>query len=73
MTAILEKVERSWVPIANMLRVPKTETDYDELVVLLDQLIDEIGEDESHPLASFMDVVGVLIENYETIHVPDFS
>jgi HTH-type transcriptional regulator / antitoxin HigA len=73
MTAVLEKVERSWLPISDMLRVPKTETDYDQLVVLLDELIDEIGEDESHPLASFMDVVGVLVENYETVHYPELA
>jgi hypothetical protein len=40
---------------------------------LLDSLVDEIGEDESHPLASFMEVVGILIENYEDEHVPEFA
>jgi len=27
---------------------------------------DEVGEDETHPLASMMEILGVLIENYET-------
>ena len=38
---------------------------------LLDRLIDEVGEDESHPLASLMEIVGVLIQNYEDQHVPE--
>ena len=30
---------------------------------LLAQLTDEVGEDENHPLASLMDVLGVIIED----------
>jgi HTH-type transcriptional regulator/antitoxin HigA len=37
---------------------------------LLDSLI---GEDESHPLASFMEVVGILIEKYEDEHVSELA
>jgi HTH-type transcriptional regulator/antitoxin HigA len=36
-------------------------------------LIDEVGEDESHPLASLMEIVGVLIQNYEDQHVPELT
>jgi HTH-type transcriptional regulator/antitoxin HigA len=32
-----------------------------------------MGEDESHPLASMMDVIGVLIEAYETKHIPELE
>jgi HTH-type transcriptional regulator/antitoxin HigA len=39
----------------------------------LDDLIDEAGENESHPLASLMEIVGVLIESYETEHVPGLT
>jgi HTH-type transcriptional regulator/antitoxin HigA len=53
--------------------VPHTEEDYDRLVSLLDSLIDEVGEDESHPLASLMEVLGVLIEKYEDEHVPQLT
>ncbi len=28
-------------------------------------MIDEVGDDESHPRASLMEIVGVLIEKYE--------
>jgi len=30
-----------------------------------------VGENKSHPLASLMEVIGVLIEKYEDEHVPE--
>jgi HTH-type transcriptional regulator/antitoxin HigA len=62
-----------WRPLANTLYVPHNESEYDRLVGLLDDLIDEVGEAESHPLASLMEVVGVLIEKYEDENVPELS
>ena len=47
--------------------------EYDRVVFLLDSLIDEVGEDESHPLASLMEVLGVLVEKYEDDHVPELT
>ena len=38
---------------------------------ILDDLIDVVGEDENHPLASLMEVIGVLIEKYEAEQVPE--
>ncbi len=49
----------------------KLKSEYGALVVILDRLINQVGEDESHPLALMMDIIGVLIENYETEHVPE--
>lgn len=51
--------------------VPHTEEEYQRLVSLLDGLIDQVGEDETHLLASLMEVIGALIENYEKEHVPE--
>ena len=48
-----------------------SEAEYRQLVALLDSLIDEVGENESHPLASLMEIVGVLIEKYEDEHTPE--
>ncbi len=50
-----------------------SEAEYRRLVALLDSLIDEVGEDEHHPLASLMEVLGVLIEQYEAEYVPELS
>ncbi len=69
----LDQTIRAWSPIANTIFVPHTEEEYEQLVDLLDSLIDQIGEDESHPLASMMDVLGVLIANYETQYVPELT
>ena len=63
----------AWSSLANKVVVPHTNEEYEQLVSVLDRLIDEVGEDESHPLASLMEVVGVLIENYEDRYVPELS
>ena len=71
--AELENVTKTWPPISRAVRVPRTEADYQELVELLDRITDEVGEDENHPLASLMDVLGVLIEKYEDEHAPQLA
>jgi HTH-type transcriptional regulator/antitoxin HigA len=65
------KTEAAWSSWAGKIYVPHSETEYQQLVALLDSLIDEVGENESHPLASLMEIVGVLIEKYEDEHVPE--
>ena len=72
-TAELEKVTKAWPPISHAVRVPRSESEYQELVELLDRITDEVGEDENHPLASLMDVLGVLVEKYEDDHVPELT
>lgn len=62
-----------WMELAKTIVVPHTEAEYQRLVAFLDRLIDEVGEDESHPLASLMELVGVLIERYEDEHVPELT
>ncbi|MGQ0603404.1 MAG: hypothetical protein ACT4QE_17115 [Anaerolineales bacterium] len=39
----------------------------------MDSLIDTVGEDESHPLASLIEVVGALVEKHEDEHVPEIT
>ena len=46
---------------------------YKSLVEMLDNLIDEVGEDETHPLASLIDVLTALIENHENANVPELA
>jgi HTH-type transcriptional regulator / antitoxin HigA len=69
--AELENVTKAWPPISRAVRVPRTDADYREVVELLDRITDEVGQDENHPLASLMDVLGVLIEKYEDEHVAE--
>ncbi|MGB8427354.1 MAG: transcriptional regulator, partial [Desulfobacterales bacterium] len=49
--------------------VPHNEKDYLKLVNFLDCLIDEVGNNENHPLASLVETIGTLIETYESQHV----
>ena len=69
----LDQTITNWKAIADNVFVPHTEADYDRLVSILDGLIDRVGEDQNHPLASLMEVVGALIENYESEHTPELE
>lgn len=69
----VNKTTVAWASLGGTVFVPHSEDDYHRLVALLDSLIDEVGEDESHPLASLMEVVGILIERYEDEHVPELT
>ena len=69
----VQRVEQAWTSINDVLFVPHTEAEYEALVAFLDELIDIVGEDESHPLASLMEVIGVLIEKYEYENVPEIG
>lgn len=69
----VSKTAAAWSSMAGKIYVPHSEEEYRQLVTLLDSLIDEVGEDESHPLASLMEIVGVLIEKYEDEHVPELA
>lgn len=68
-----ERLEQAWPTLAPWLSVPHSEADYRQLVELLNALIDRVGEDETHPLASLMDLVGELIALYEDAHVPELA
>ena len=62
-----------WPVLNRVVFVPYEESEYQQLVAILDDLIDEVGENEDHPLASMMEVIGVLIEKYEEEHVPELT
>ncbi len=56
---------RAVVPIGTL----RTRKDYTRAVEMLDALLDEIGENEKHPMAELADAIGVFVEKYETEHV----
>ncbi len=73
MNAQLKEIAKVWPDIQNIFSVPHNEKDYKKLVNLLDSLIDEVGNDESHPLASLMETLGSLIETYEAHKLPEIA
>jgi HTH-type transcriptional regulator/antitoxin HigA len=52
------------------LGVIRSKAEYDRAVATLDTIIDEIGEDEAHPLADLAEALGVFIEAYDDAHYP---
>jgi HTH-type transcriptional regulator/antitoxin HigA len=70
MVNILEKPEfkKAWSVVDEGLSI-RSEADYNKAVEILNQLLDEVGDNESHPLFNFLEVLGTLIESYEEDHV----
>ena len=69
MTFIATELKQQWKAIAPYLII-SNEQEYDEAVARLNVLLDEVGEDESHPLYSLLDTLGILIEAYDNKHYP---
>lgn len=70
MNDMVKNIAQNWSSLSPLLAVPRTENEYDARVELMNQLIDEIGEDETHPLARLLDTVGALVAHYEASHYP---
>ncbi|NES21234.1 MAG: transcriptional regulator [Symploca sp. SIO3E6] len=51
-----------------MLLTISNEEEYEQAIERLNNLIDEIGTDEQHPLYNLLDTLGTLIEAYEAEH-----
>lgn len=64
MKAIIHEYRRlrTLVPLGTL----RTKKDYARAVAMLDEIIDEIGEDEKNPLAELADALSVFVEKYET-------
>lgn len=73
MVAEIQTAQDVWPVLTPVVFVPHGEKDYQRLVAILDDLIDVVGENENHALASMMEVIGVLIEKYEEEHVPELT
>lgn len=73
MNTQLKEIAKVWPDIQPIFSVPHSKRDYDKLVNLLDSLIDEVGNDENHPLASLMETIGTLIETYESQHIKEIE
>ena len=69
----LEEIAKVWPDIQPIFSVPHNEKDYNKLVNFLDNLIDEVGNKETHPLASLMETIGSLIETYESQYISDIE
>jgi len=66
-SSLLAKTITHWKPIAKVLSVPHSETEYQQMGTILDELLNLVG-DETHPLADLLETLSTLIEVYEDEH-----
>jgi HTH-type transcriptional regulator/antitoxin HigA len=73
MNAVLNDAVEHWKYIDPLFRRPANDEEFDRLVSHLDELLDIVGSDEQHPLASLVKVLGTLVAEYEAEHVGEPS
>ena len=73
MVTEVQTAQNVWPLLTEVVFVPHAQSEYQRLTEVLDNLIDVVGENEEHPLASLMEVIGVLIEKYEDEHIPELT
>jgi HTH-type transcriptional regulator/antitoxin HigA len=63
----VSSAERAWQAFQRSIGVAAIHTpkEYERAVALMNRLLDVVGEDESHPLAGLLDLVGELVAAYE--------
>lgn len=66
----IRALQTSWQAFDTLahLRLIDCETDFERMVVMMNSLLDEVGDDEDHPLSSLLDLVSDLVSRYEQAH-----
>ena len=57
----------------SVFKKPRNSEDYSFLEKILDRLSDEVRDDETHPLALAMQIIGDNLEQYDDEHHPDIG
>jgi HTH-type transcriptional regulator/antitoxin HigA len=69
MTLVTDHIQTHWANIAPLLMI-RNEREYNAAVKHLNELLDEIGTNEKHPLYGLLDTLGTLIHAYEEENYP---
>lgn len=64
MSVFSQDLQAHWTAVRPLLSI-QNEQEYGEAVERLNDLIDEIGTNENHPLYEFMDTLGTVLHAYE--------
>lgn len=66
----VKTLEATWAAFDQLahLRPIRSEAEYDRMVTLMNQLLDTVGDNASHPLAGLLDLVGDLVGDYDQDH-----
>jgi HTH-type transcriptional regulator/antitoxin HigA len=67
-----QAILRAWMPFKKLVGVTRirSENDYRHVCAMVEALLEEIGDDESHPLADVLDFLSDQIKAYEDEHYP---
>ena len=69
MTIQTKELQNHWTSIRPLLTI-RNEREYDAAIKRLNDLLDEVGDNERHPLYSLLDTMSTLIHVYEEEHHP---
>lgn len=64
----LEETIRHWKHISPIIHEPQNDDEYEKLASMLDQLLDIVGDNESHELMGLVDVISHMITQYDENH-----
>jgi HTH-type transcriptional regulator / antitoxin HigA len=66
-----QAILKAWTPFKELIGVTsvRTEAEYAKAIALIDELLDEVGDDETHPLAEVLDLIATQVKAYEDEHV----
>lgn len=74
-TPDMQAILAAWRPLRDLMGVGvvRTAQDYARANALIERIIDEVGEDEHHPLAEVLDLIDDQVSAFEarTVDIPD--
>lgn len=67
-----QAILRAWMPFKQLIGVTsvRTDEDYAQASATIDALLDEVGDNESHPLADVLDYLADQVKAYENENFP---
>ncbi len=69
MNVLTQEIQTHWMVIRPLFAI-HNEHDYDVAIERLNELLDEVGTNEQHPLYELLDTLGAVIHAYEERHEP---
>ena len=69
MSVITDDIQAHWHVVRPLFSI-RNEKEYNLAIERLNALIDEIGDNEEHPLYELLDTLGAVIHTYEEKHYP---
>lgn len=66
----IHALQSSWQAFDTIahLRPIHSEADFERMVVMMNSLLDDVGDNEDHPMSSLLDLVSDLVSRYEQAH-----